>query len=290
MRQFQRWTILLITVMASLSMAQEPDLVLQTNITPAYEDMLRLELAQCDLLLLDPPENAETMRTYAKRTILHMALFPVDNKNFNDSGSALDDSLDYNGDRFEDWLEMYIDPVNFDHADSMLLDLTDLFLDPQFTEMKDEFVDIRDQFGEDFDSLASLIDDYVHDNGDHIDQIIDDLAVIDQPYIPFQFSVQVLGAKSEDVLLLTQQDFYNMDSVLVYLKEGGEGLESAGEKLDSLQNNQVKPEEMVQAFRDAISSLNHSLDKLENVLNTEPISKLSVRLRFWRIPSLITEY
>jgi hypothetical protein len=254
--------------------SQAADLVLQSNVTQAYEDTLRQQEEECNLILLTPSADTLTMKAYAKRAVIHIALIHVDNWNFRNSGQEVCDSLDFTNNRFEDWLDQYIETINFDNVDSMLVDLKDLFIDPRYTEMKDELIDIRDNFEEDFDSLGVLVKDYAEDNLDHLDQIHNDFRAIDDSSVAFNFRIQVLGSKNEEIMLFTESNFYNMDSVLVYLEDGADLFEEAGAKLDSLQDGLVSPEDMTAAFRSAFSSIDDALFKLDGVLTTEPISTL----------------
>lgn len=274
MLSFFKYLSLIYILSFSQVFSQAADLVLQSNVTQAYEDTLRQQEAECSLLLQTPSADTLTMKAYAKRAIIHIALIHVDNWNFRNSGQEVGDSLDFTNNRFEDWLNQYIDTINFDNVDSMLVDLKDLFTDPDYTEMKDELLDIRDNFGEDFDSLGVLVGDYAENNFDHLDQIYNDFRAISDSSLAFNFRVQVIGAINEEIMLFTESDFYNMDSVFVYLEDGAELFEEAGAKLDSLQDGLVSPEEMTAAFRSAFSSIDGALIKLDSVLTTEPISTL----------------
>jgi hypothetical protein len=256
------------------------DLVLESVVTPVYETYLWDQEAQCNLILETPAADSATMNAYAKRAVIHMALIHVDSRNFVDDVEATSDSLDGNAQRLDDFFMTYLDPVNFDHVDSMLVDLKDLFIDPTYTEMKNEWDAIKHNYQEDFDSLGSTVETMIEAQFDHLDTIMDDFSAIQDSGVGFELSVQILGAKSEDVMVLHENDFYNMDSLMQYTMDGIESFSRAMEQLDSLQNNEISSAEVIASFQDAVDNLHDGMDKLESLLTTEPLSVLQTDTSF----------
>ncbi len=255
------------------------DLVLESVVTPDYETYLWDQEALCNVILETPVADSVTMNAYAKRAVIHMALIHVDSRNFVDDVEVTADSLDKNAQRLDDFFMTYFDPVNFDHVDSML-DLKDLFVDPTYTEMKNEWNFIKENYNENFDSLGSTVETMVEAQFDHLETIMDDLSAIQDSSVGLELTVQILGAKSEEVMFLHEDDFYDMDSVMQYTMDGMDSFSRAMEQLDSLQNDEISSTEVIAAFQDVVDNFHGGMDNLEHLLTTEPLSVLQTDTSF----------
>lgn len=273
--------VLLLLLFSSMVIGQPAaDLVLESIVTSDYEAYLWDQAAQCDLILETPAADSATMNAYAKRAIIHMALIHVDSRNFVDDAESTIDSLARNGQRLDDFFIEYFESINFEHVDSMLVDLKELFLEPTYSEMKGEWDSIMNNFGEDFDSLGSTIETTLEAQFDHLERIQEDIGAIQDSGAAFEVSVQILGAKSEEVIILHEYDFAEMDSVMQYTTQGMDDLFLAMEQLDSLQNNEINPAKVTATFQSVVDNFHGSMDELESLLTTEPLSVLEVDTSF----------
>lgn len=275
------FSVFLLILFCSIVIGQPAaDLVLESIVTPDYEDYLWNQAAQCDLILETPAADSVTMNAYAKRAIIHMALIHVDSRNFVDDVESTVDSLDGNSQRLDDFFAEYFEPINYDHVDSMLVNLIELFLEPTYSEMKGEWDSIMDNYGEDFDSLGLIIETTLEAHFDHLEQIQDDIGAIEDSGAAFEVSVQILGAKSEEVIFLHEYDFTDIDSLMQYTTQGMDDFFLAMEQLDSLQNNEINSAEVIATFQSVIDNFHGGMDELESLLTTEPLSVLEADTSF----------
>ena len=281
------YAFILISLLLAMAAGQEqasPDLIFQSDVTPAYKLYLSEKEAEYDGTLSSPMNNANTMKAYMGKAMINMAWIPVlADSQINELEPVVDD-IGISIDSVDAIIRDEIQPIRSDDVNNFLIDLRELFLDPRYGNIKDRITNVVEKFQSSFDTTGIILESFFDDSRNHLELFGDNLGAIIDSSAEFTFRFKITGiGKDDSIFVIQRNNLEQVDSVIVTIENAGDAFDRAVMLMDSVLN--MGGEDVSQAiakFRETADHLDHAFDQIGDVLTTQPSAVMEIDTSFIR--------
>jgi hypothetical protein len=273
-------TLLAVFFVSSTTIAQSPDLVLQTEISAqyvAYLDSMETEYRN----VLPGGDDTPTMKAHMGLAILQAAQTHV-------NGDTLFQDLDYLlsevDDNYTAIISQTVDDIiplfDADNPNDFVVNLIGFFESgtyPAYRDSIDKWLTENSELYDDIDYTINYFGDktepLINAFGEHWDAVAGGTA-------DFEYSVQLMGSQYEDTLFIFSRTFFDRLDMITALGETmAETLDSGFTQiLDSLNNNSADIDPGVIVVQAGLDSLNNLIDSIQVLLWSQPFAPLEFEL------------
>jgi hypothetical protein len=290
------YNIILITMLLlSVTFSQQqptPDLIFQSEVDAVYKTYLTDRETEFDLTLADPMNNANTMKAYLGKAMIHLAWIPVEaDSQIGELEPVIDDLQGYS-DSVEAIFRDEIDPIRTEHINEFLIDLRELFIDPRYSTLKDRITEVTEGFQSSFDTTGIILESFFEDVGNHLEVSGDNLGALIDSSSVFTFRFKVIGAGVDDSLfVITRGNLRQIDSLMQSIEKAGKAFDRAVSMMDSLQElGGGNASEAISKLRETVDHIDQSYEQLGDILTRQPFAPLDIDTSFiGEIRDVLTE-
>ena len=269
--------LLLLFVSVNHLHAQNYDLTLNTTITPGYVNYLHTEFAGCSLIISNPSSDSAAMKARAKRIFINFSLIQCNIDTSLREGATIIDTLKAINQRADDFYQLNIATLRTEDSKLFFADLLELFKNPRYGQLKSEVEEMSRNYDSTLHDLGTRSGGLVDSITNSLRQIKDDFAVLRYNDEHFTLQLSVYDRGTQKNMNFTQAHFREVDSILNLCAQTIDSLRQTSEQFHSFQNGSIPSAEMITSLKNSISHFSAALDSLSQLLNSDPLSKLSIK-------------
>lgn len=262
--------------------SSDPDLILQSEITPQYIVYLAEKEATWLLQVAIGGDNTAAMKAHMGLAILAFAWSHVDGDTFTTDIDPVFEDIIENFDGLGDQFDLHIQPL-FQESTGIggfVEQLTDFFESGDYVSFRDSVENYLEKVDENLNEARNILEDWFANLEDNFseDHFEDHLNAIADGTAGFEFSFQVVGSEYADDLFVFSRTFFNRIDTLDDLgREMNENFENGADWMDSVMaetDGDVLPG--IAYFRVGLSKMTSYIDTTKTLYTSDPFTPFAI--------------